>query len=148
MVWGCVSSKGVGKLVFIDGIMDKNVYLNILKQNLRQSAENMDIINSFKFYQDNDPKHSAGIVREWLLYNCPKVIKTPPQSPDLNPIENIWHYLETQIRKHEITNKEILKNKLQEEWNKIEPQYLTKLIASVPRRLQNVINAKGGHTKY
>ena len=38
LVWGCMSAKGVGNLVFIDGIMDKNVYLNIIQNNLAQSA--------------------------------------------------------------------------------------------------------------
>jgi len=51
MVWGCISSKGVDELVFIDGILDKNKYLSILKDNLIKSANNMNIRGSFKFYQ-------------------------------------------------------------------------------------------------
>jgi len=43
MVWGCISNKGVGELVFIHGILDKNKYLNILKDNLIKSANNMNI---------------------------------------------------------------------------------------------------------
>ena len=39
MVWGCMSAKGPGNLYFIEGIMDQNMYLDILKQNLKQSAE-------------------------------------------------------------------------------------------------------------
>lgn len=50
MVWGYVSAAGMGELVFIDGIVDKNRYLNILKQNLLKSANNTNIRNSFKFY--------------------------------------------------------------------------------------------------
>jgi len=61
MIWGCISSKGVGELVFIDGILDKNKYLSILKDNLIKSA-NMNIRGSFKFYQDNDLKHKSQIV--------------------------------------------------------------------------------------
>lgn len=123
MVWGCISSEGVGKLVFIEGIMNKTYYLNLLKENLRSSAKDMGILHTFKFYQDNDPKHTAKIVQEWMLYNCPKIIKTPAQSPDLNAIENVWHFLETQIRKHEITNKDSLKRALKEEWSKIDIVY-------------------------
>jgi len=43
MVWGCISSKGVDELVFIDGILDKNKYLSILKDNLIKNANNMNI---------------------------------------------------------------------------------------------------------
>ena len=74
MVWGCKSAQGVGELVFIDGIMDKNVYLDILKDSLKKSAKNTGIPDYFKFYQDNDHKHTAYNVRLWLQYNCPKVV--------------------------------------------------------------------------
>lgn len=73
MVWGCMSSAGIGKLHFINGIMDKHMYIEILRQNLTPSVEKLNI--SDDFYQDNDPKHSAHIVKEWLLYNCPQVIE-------------------------------------------------------------------------
>lgn len=148
MVWGCFSAAGVGELVFIDGIMDQNVYLNLLKQNLKKSAEKLGIGSSFKFYQDNDPKHTAFKVREWLLYNCPKVLKTPPQSPDINPIENLWHYLELQIRKTTISNKNQLKQVLLEEWKKISVKQTQSLVESMGRRLQAVKISKGLPTKY
>ena len=56
MVWGCISSFGVGELVFVDDIMDKNMYLSILKNNLKKSVRSMGIGEGFNFYQDNDPK--------------------------------------------------------------------------------------------
>ncbi|GBM57863.1 Transposable element Tcb1 transposase [Araneus ventricosus] len=63
MVWGCMSAVDVGNLHFIDGITDKYMYLDILKQNLKQSAEKMGILPHYKLYQDNDPKHNAHISR-------------------------------------------------------------------------------------
>lgn len=63
MVWGCMSSAGVGNLHFIEGKMDKFVYLNILKQNVKQSAVKLGIADSFAFYQDNDPKHTSAVVK-------------------------------------------------------------------------------------
>lgn len=148
MVWGCISAKGVGNLVFIDGIMNKESYLNILKENLRQSAERMGILQTFKFYQDNDPKHKAHIVREWLPYNCPKVIQTPPQSPDLNPIENLWDELDRRVRENPVSSVSALKARLQEEWSKIGTDYTQKIIRNMPQRLNGVITNQGYPTKY
>jgi len=148
MIWGCISSKGVGNLVFIDGIMNQDKYLKILEENLKQSAEKMGIRNTFKLYQDNDPKHKAYKVRSWLLYNCPKVLETPPQSPDLNPIENLWSELDRRVHKTPISSISALKERLQEEWAKIGPEYTQKIIANMPKRLNDTLRNNGYHTKY
>lgn len=95
MIWGCISAAGVGEMTRIEGIMKKEDYLHILKQHLHKSAEKLGIRDTFKFYQDNDPKRKFHIVKSWLLYKCPKVLETPPQSHDLNPIENLWAQLKS-----------------------------------------------------
>lgn len=153
MVWGCISSKGVGELAFIETTMDAGKYLSILKCHLVNSARKFGFIKDnkpvFKFYQDNDPKHKFQMVKLWLLYNCGKVIDTPPQSPDLNPIENLWVHLKRNVAKRQPTNKVALKTAILEEWQKIPTNYdLQKLIHSMKNRLQCVINSKGTHTKY
>lgn len=148
MVWGCFSAAGVGNLHFIEGKMDKMVYISLLKQNLPESTARLGIKDSFVFYQDNDPKHKAYDTRQWLLYNCPRVIETPAQSPDINPIENLWQELENRIRKHKISSKKDLKARLLTEWNNIEPKFTEKLVRSMPKRLEEVIRSKGYPTKY
>lgn len=148
MVWGCMSSNGVGKLVFIEEIMDHKVYLRILRQNMRPFAHSVGIQDTFSFYQDNDPKHKAKAVQDWLKSNCPNLIVTPPQSPDLNPIENLWSFLELKVRNHVIKNREQLKVALREEWVKIPVGYLETLVKSMPCRLEEVIRNKGYPIKY
>lgn len=148
LVWGCMSAHGTGNLQVIEGIMDKRAYLDILKKNLKASAEKMGLLDRFKFYQDNDPKHKSYLVQEWLLDNCPKVLQTPAQSPDCNPIENLWHELAVRLRRHTISNKQLLISKLHEEWAKIPPNYTRKLVESMPKRLRDIINRRGLHTKY
>ncbi|GFU73152.1 transposable element Tcb2 transposase [Trichonephila clavipes] len=68
--------------------------------------------SNFIFQQDNDPKHTAKSVKLYLLYHCKKELHTPPQSPDLNVIENVWSQLEKSIHVHPITSKDDLKNVL------------------------------------
>ncbi|GBO05172.1 hypothetical protein AVEN_45367-1 [Araneus ventricosus] len=92
-----MARSSVRNLDFIDSTMNKYVYLDILKRNLKQSESNLGISRHFKLYQDNDPKHTADICKLWVLYHCPSVIKTPAQNPELNPIENGWDYLQQKI---------------------------------------------------
>ena len=65
MLWACMSSFGVGSLHFIDGIMVKVIYKDILMQNLKQSAQKMEFQGSYTF-QHNDPKHTAQF-KTWLI---------------------------------------------------------------------------------
>ncbi|GBM70950.1 Transposable element Tc1 transposase [Araneus ventricosus] len=104
MVWGCMSAVGVGNL-FIDEMMNKYMYLDILKLNFKQSAEKMGILPHYKLHQDKDPNQNDHISRIWALHHYPQVIRTPAQSPDLNPIEKIWDHLNNRIRKFKIFNK-------------------------------------------
>ena len=72
----------------------------------------------------------------------------PPQSSDLNPIENVWKTLEECSKARNLKTKEQLWNAHQEEWNKITRQDINKSISSCSRRCQSVIEAKGLNTKF
>lgn len=89
---GCMVASGIGNLYFIYGIMDKYIYRGILKK--IYSVMKLGIQNHFTFYSDNDPKHFSYLARKWSLYNFPKTIKTPTQSPDLNVFPNLWATLD------------------------------------------------------
>ncbi len=56
MVQGCMSAAGVGELVFIETNTDK-LYWQILKENLKESAENFVILEKFMLYLDNHRQH-------------------------------------------------------------------------------------------
>ena len=67
-----------------------------------------------------------------------KVMDFPPQSPDLNPIENLWDHLKREKAKQNPRSKENMWNILIQCWNNIEPAVLTKLVHSMPDRVKAV----------
>lgn len=148
MVWGCMSASGVGNLVFIDGKMDQYVYKNILLHNLLPSARKLGLESGFVFQQDNDPKHTARSVKQWLSENIENVLEWPPQSADLNPIEHLWDHLDRKIHEQPISSLTELRKVIQREWEKIPANVTKNLVDSMPRRLQAVLKSKGYPTKY
>ncbi|GFX72902.1 uncharacterized protein TNCV_1697991 [Trichonephila clavipes] len=101
-------------------------YIYVLRHNLLDSAKKLSMENTFILQPDNGPKHTGIVTKTWLHYHAPRQLETPPQSPDLNPIENLWMHLNTEVRGKNVTSKENLKEKLQEVWNSIDTE-ITKL---------------------
>ncbi|GFY09838.1 transposable element Tcb1 transposase [Trichonephila clavipes] len=107
-----------------------------------ESATKLGLGSSFHFQHDNDPKHTAENVKLWLLYNVLNQQYTPPQSPDLNSIEHLWDLLESKIRQHNISSKDMLKSVLKDEWENISTEETIKLVNSKPKRLQEVLERR------
>ncbi|CAF3787789.1 unnamed protein product [Rotaria magnacalcarata] len=139
MVWGCFTKKGVGKLYVLDHIMDALYYRQILEENLLASVNKLGFDNNFIFMHDNDPKHTSGLVKDWLKKNGIQVLQWPSSSSDLNPIEHLWDALENRMKKHHPKNKEELAMLLVNEWEKIELSVLKTLVSSVPNDINNTL---------
>ncbi len=100
------------------------------------------------FQHDNDPKHTANATKEWLKKKHIKVLEWPSQSPNLNPIENLWSELKVWVAKRQPRNLNDLERICKEEWDKIPPEMCANLVANYKKRLTSVIANKGFATKY
>lgn len=147
MVWGCFSYHGVGKLVFIDGIMEDPRYVDILSRNLQSSAVLMGL-DRFIFQQDNDPKHTSKLAREYFDKKNITIMQWPPQSPDMNPIENLWADLKNKVAEKLPKNITELKEIITSEWALITKETCENLANSFKNRALKLYRAKGGHIGY
>ncbi|KAK3524312.1 hypothetical protein QTP70_027865, partial [Hemibagrus guttatus] len=141
MLWGCFSAKKTGQLHRIKGMMDGAMYRQILDENLLPSARALKMGRGWVFQHDNDPKHTAKATKEWLK-------KWLSQSPDLNPIENLWRELKVRVAKGQPRNFNDLERICKEEWDKIAPEMCANLVANHKKRLTSVSANKGFATKY
>jgi hypothetical protein len=148
MVWGCFSRHGMGELHWIDGKINKEQYLEILEGKFTLSADRLFSEGNFIFQQDNDPKHTSHVVRDYLRDQQWDILDWPSQSPDLNPIENLWYILDRSTRDRACNTEAQLFEVLQEAWRNIDINILNNLVDSMPRRIQAVIAAKGLPSKY
>lgn len=147
-VWGCFSYHGVGSLVEIEGNMDGMLFSSILHDHLEFSIHSMGLGDDYVFQQDNDPKHTSKWGKHYLEVMNVTSIPHPPQSPDLNPIENLWNELDKMIPIDERQNLTSFRKAMHAAWDSISHDYMKSLVDSMPRRLEAVITAKGYHTKY
>ncbi|KAG0752725.1 hypothetical protein G6F17_013575 [Rhizopus arrhizus] len=103
------------------------------------------------FQHDNDPKHKAKSTIAWLDNHQVRYISDwPAQSPDLNPIEHVWHQLKLKLSCYErrAKNTDELWERVEKSWNEFDKELCQRYIDSMPARIQEVINRKGGSTKY
>ncbi len=124
--------------------MNSALYQKVLKENVRPSVCDLKLKRTWVMQQDTDLKHTSKSTSEWLKKNKIKVLEWP--SPDLNPIEMLWHDLKQSIHTRKHSNVAELKQFCKEEWAKIPPQRCERLIASYRKRLIAVVAVKGGTT--
>jgi hypothetical protein len=144
--------EGVGFVTKIDTTMDQHLYLDILKEDLWMSIREKGFDPAqMVFQQDNDPKHKSRLVQGWLAEQPFGIMEWPAQSPDLNPIENMWALLKQKLFRYETVPKGMVEHweRVVHVWyNEIPVEMVRHVIESMPDRCRAVIKANGRWTKY
>ncbi len=145
-IWAAMSSAGVGPLCFLKSTVNAAIYQEILQHFMLPSADKLYGDTDFIFQQDLAPAHTAKSTKSWFNDNGVTVLDWPANSPDLNPIENLWGIVKRKMRDTRPNNADDLKAAIKATWASIPPQQCHKLITSMPRRIEAVIKAKGAPT--
>ena len=144
-VWAGISKRGPTELMVFEGIMDAQFYVSEILSNGLLPFIRRTFPDGHRFQQDNDPKHTSRLASSFMEDNGINWWKTPPESPDLNPIEMLWHEL-----KHFLRNivkprtKEELINGIARFWNeRVDAEKCTKYIGHLHKVLPIVVERLG-----
>lgn len=167
MVWGAMSASGLSELHIVPQgtTINAEYYINnilqpVLLPALARKKKSGSVIekkmfnrrSELVFMQDGAPAHTARVTQQWCSEQVSGFLSKeqwPPNSPDLNPIENCWGILKSKVfASPSPTTMKQLNRRAMREWANIEPSVLKNLVHSMPERLKAVIAMKGGHTGF
>ena len=134
--------------VLVDGNIDSQGYSSMLEEHLEASKGMCGLDDTMWFQQDNAPAHSSKTTKGFLASKGVRTLPWPPQSPDMNPIENLWSLIKNELRGKKFPNKKALWNAVQDVWYNIPTSKVQRIIESMPRRLFALRKANGCNTGY
>lgn len=158
MVWACIMDGQKGPLIVLEypggrgGGMNSTRYrTQVLRGVLRDFYDRMkQTKGQVIFQQDGAPAHTSKMTRRWFTRNHIPLLYHPANSPDLNPIEPVWHELKKRLRtlRHPPSTLEQLIAVVHAIWEEIPIKDIDKHVAHMCDRVEAVIAAKGGHTRF
>ncbi len=136
-----------GSLVPTEQRFNATAYLSIVADYVHPFMTTVYSYSDGYFQQDNAPCHKAQIISDWFLEHDNEftLLKRPPQSPDLNPIEHLWDVVEREIHIMDVqlTNLQQLCDAIMSIWTKVSEECFQHLVESMPRKIKEVLKAKG-----
>ncbi|CAG8660808.1 13745_t:CDS:1 [Dentiscutata heterogama] len=150
MFWGCFSWHGLGPIIPIRGRMNGEAYVKLLRRHAIPVVCQLVPDGQGIFQQDNAPAHTCSKVKNVFRNANIPVLPWPAQSPDMNPIENMWQEVERCLRNFpdNPTSIQDLEEKVKAAWYSIPPSYYRRVINSMPRRVEACDDVDGGSTRY
>ena len=140
--------KGRTGICVFEGIMDRFLFTKILDAALIPFISEK-FPRSHRFMQDNDPKHTSIHASDFMTENGINWWKTPAESPDLNPIENMWHELKEYIRREvKPKTKQELIDGIVSFWETVTVEKCCKYINHLKKVIPRVIELQGAATGY
>ena len=148
MFWGCFSKLGLGPLVAIEGSMNSEKYIELLQDHVIPELQVAG--QPMVFMQDNAPCHKSRATMTFMDENNIELLDWPPQSPDLNPIENLWAIIKAKRKKKfgMPTSRNDLIEQIFSIWDNMDPKIVENLANSANSRILACLKEKGKVTKY
>lgn len=148
MVWGAISARGKAYLETVEGTMDRFKYAEMLEERFFPVANDIMEEEEWGFQHDGASCHRANIVKDLLTDYGIEPPEWPARSPDLNPIENIWSILKSQVYKRKPRTKRELEDFIFEEWENLDEDMVARVAESFNSRLEKVVERHGGVIDY
>jgi len=164
MIWACLAGNKLGPIVFIKGTVNAEAYTHMLNEHLLPFIDVLGTegLTSITFQQDNASPHTAKKTQQFfessMLEHGFILMDWPTNSPDLNPIENLWSRLKLELHRAypdtstltgpPETVRSELSERLMKVWWSIGEDVLEGLVSTMPYRVNQVINAGGWYTTY
>ncbi len=152
MVWGIFSWDTLGPLVPIEHRLNVTAYLSIVADHVHTFMTTVCPSSDGYFQQDNAPCHKAQIISDMFLEHDNEftLLKWPPQSPNLNPIEHFWDVVEREICIIDVqpTNLQQLRDAIMSIRTKISEECFQNLVEFMSQIIKAVLKAKEDPTRY
>ncbi|CAF1354373.1 unnamed protein product, partial [Rotaria sordida] len=129
-IWGCLPVKGFGRVVCFhhnlnSSFLCSKIYKNAL---LPTARTHFGRGRDWVLVEDNDPKHRSRTSIEWEKKHHVTSLPWPSQSPDANPIENLWSLFKIKIAARKPKTMKDLQKSIYKEWNNLPTELASKLV--------------------